>query len=634
MIRKGVIAPADISVSQKIRPLSVGTLTCDPSLCNVDGLDFVQVFFPDDSYEYYRVKTKADATNASSTYAMEHSIVWLEDYVCTEEVSFEGTVAELLTKLLGYATQTKWRLGVVEHDEEVKIDIKYTNVMQGVIDALDLCDGYCYTFDQTGDLWYINLVELPDDVSCEGRLSRNIVNCVINIDYRDFATRLYVPGKVWHVDSESQAVWGLRENVLNAETKDVDDEELVEQCHKYFRDHSEPVISVSVEAHEIGKMTGHTFDWFEPGKNCRLCLMDYNGAVVTERITDRTYPNLLTNPDFVVLTMANKLPDASSAINGLSVTMKTFQTRYETRLYDYHAELEEIDGKLTAQISEVMIDLDAEKARIDLKADQTVVDDVSSTVRNVSLALDAANAEIALMVRKDSVISAINLSTEGALIQAPKINLVGYVTASELAATNAEIANLTAGYTRAGWIRAQNLDASIMADLAAMRLGGDAVTKAYITMGSVSTQAKALSTGGSLDLQHSHAVTVNNDGTVTLGEVSATGGNFNIADTKVYKDGVSAAYEAGWTAAVAMCEVVISGTYGNIITVKMPGTEIDTAAEDDVYTVSSGGALDAIVNRAPNVYSVSGNAYAYIKHNDENRVNVSTTPLYRSTTFS
>lgn len=43
---------------------------------------------------------------------------------------------------------------------------------------------------------------------------------------------------------------------------------------------------------------------------------------------------------------------------------------------------------------------------------------------------------------------------------------------------------------------------------------------------------------------HSHKVSVNEDGTITLGEVSSTGGSFNIADTAFYKDGVSAAVTA------------------------------------------------------------------------------------------
>lgn len=550
MIRKGVIAPAEISVSQKMRPLSVGTMNYDSSLFDVEGLDFVQVFFPDGGSEFYRIKTSADVVGELNNCAMEHSIVWLEDYICTEKATFNGTIAELLEKLLGYATETRWRLGVVECTETVKVDINYTNVMQGVVDALDLCHGFNYTFDQSGDLWYINLVALPDTAECEGRLSRNLVNAVINVDYRDFATRLYVPGKSWHVDSESQAFWGLRENTLEADTRGVSNDELVEQCNKYFRDHSVPPVSVSVEAHELGRITGQSFDWFSPGKMCRLCLIDYNGAVVTERITDRTYPSLITNPDIVVLTMANKLPDASGAINGLAVTMKTTQTKTETALEDLWMGIVDVDGQLTSEINAVSIRLDAEAARIDLKAEQTQVNDLESHVTDVILSIDAMDAELSAKVAKDGVIAAINLSPEVARISAGKIVLDGYVTASELSALSAQISNLTSGITTASVLKT----ALLMADEATvtylratgtLNVGNELFTKRTITMGDITSTGKTLATGA-IDLSHSHAVTVSNDGTVTLGEVSVTGGNFRIADTKVYKDGVSAAKDEGY----------------------------------------------------------------------------------------
>lgn len=881
MSRKGVFAPADISVTQNVRPLSVGTIVYDREICPVNGLDFVQVFFPDDSFEFYRVKTVADEVGNLSTAAIEHSIVWLEDFICTEKVSFKGTATELLTKLLSYATDTRWRLGAVEHNEQIECEINFTNVMQGVMDALDLCEGYGYVFDQTGEEWIISLVKMEDDAGCEGRLSRNIIDAVVNVDYRDFATRLYVQGKDWHVDSDTINVWGVRENVLNTDTKGADDEELREQCRKYFREHSNPAISVQVEAHELGEITGQPFDYFEPGKMCRLCLMDYNGAVVMERITSRSYPNLMTSPEFVVLTMANKIPDTSSALNGLAVTTKTLATKVETELEDQWQGIEDIEGILTSEINAVSIRLDAESARIDLKAEQVQVNNLYTRVNDAFVEIDAANAEIALKaaqdevdnltnevdnvrselvvnidgirgqiqqgdqimaelaltiegldnwvtdadgnvseltnevrglqstvttvdgkivtlsntadglrstimeqgvtladlkttsdeisatmkdveggigslvvtsdsvtakvqtadnrvaalaltadgltntiavqgvelaslktrvdeisasvtdgnntaaslviqanriaqkvtdvqnetsasfevlsdritsevedlrndtnasfsvmsdnisskVSKGSVISEINQSPEIIKINAPRINLEGYVTASQLSSVEASVSNLTSGLTTAMAIKALSINGNtVVANESirtpSMQFNGNLVSQRAVTMGNIGTVGKALSTGGVLDLSHSHAVTVNDDGTVTLGGVSASGGNFKIADTKVYKDGVSAAYKEGWAAAVAMCAVELTGTYKNVITVKMPSSTVDEAADDDVFTVSSGGDLNAVVNRAPNVFHASGSAYAYIKRNDEERWNASTTSLSRATTIN
>ena len=71
------------------------------------------------------------------------------------------------------------------------------------------------------------------------------------------------------------------------------------------------------------------------------------------------------------------------------------------------------------------------------------------------------NAEgIATKVSKDGVISSINQSAEEVSINASRINLTGYVTASELAATNATIDNLTSGRTTASSIAATTMHAT------------------------------------------------------------------------------------------------------------------------------------------------------------------------------
>lgn len=397
----------------------------------------------------------------------------------------------------------------------------------------------------------------------------------------------------------------------------------------------------------------------------------------------------------------------------------------------------EIDA-LDLAVKRVEIDLDAAEAEITLKASKSDVDFLTNKVTQAEIDIDGAEAEIALKVSKNDVIGAINLTSESATIQADRINLEGYVTASNLDAAVADLNYANSQAIETLLISANQTDFNYL-QANSFTHNGDLVTQRNVTMGNIASAGKALSTGGELDLSHSHAVIVNDDGTITLGEVSAEGGNFKIADTKAYKDGVSAArtagansvtltaagwvgganvvsasngksetvnlpdfsasggdnftnkkttvyfstssvsgplaskevdatdvynegeeagyaegheagytegheagyaeghadgYAAGWAAALAMCEVVISGAYGNVITVKMPGETVDTAAEDDVYTVSSGGTLGSITNTAPNTFHVSGNAYAYIKHNAENRIAVSTTPINKSTTIN
>lgn len=74
------------------------------------------------------------------------------------------------------------------------------------------------------------------------------------------------------------------------------------------------------------------------------------------------------------------------------------------------------------------------------------------------------------------------------------------------------------------------------------QINGQTFSSSTLTMG---TTTATLFAPDNIDLSHSHKITDNGDGTFTLGEVSSTGGSFNIADTQYYKDGVSAARTEG-----------------------------------------------------------------------------------------
>lgn len=165
---------------------------------------------------------------------------------------------------------------------------------------------------------------------------------------------------------------------------------------------------------------------------------------------------------------------------------------------------------------------------------------------------DENNLTAGLMVQK------LNDGSTSAKIKADVINLEGYVKAttletnyakiSDLSSVQANITNLTSGLTVASVLSANMVNGT---QGRFTYLHGDAINLGdnnlvCYTMEFAGRSGKYFGTGGGLNLAHSHAVTVNDDGTITLGEVSAEGGNFKIADTKAYKDGVSAAYGNGY----------------------------------------------------------------------------------------
>lgn len=112
---------------------------------------------------------------------------------------------------------------------------------------------------------------------------------------------------------------------------------------------------------------------------------------------------------------------------------------------------------------------------VTLKASQTDLDAMGNRVSSAEINIDGANAAIALKVSKDGVIGAINLSSEAAVISASRIDLQGYVTASELEAEIAKIKITDASYVTTAALTTQSLDAHY-AEIDSMNLGGKQVS--------------------------------------------------------------------------------------------------------------------------------------------------------------
>lgn len=116
----------------------------------------------------------------------------------------------------------------------------------------------------------------------------------------------------------------------------------------------------------------------------------------------------------------------------------------EIRMADAEIALSAQEKVLTSQgerLSQAEVDINGAKAEIALKANQTTVDALGTRVSSAEVRISGAEAKIELKVNRDGVISAINLTPEEAKIQAPKINLEGYVTAKQLSSEIGAIEN-------------------------------------------------------------------------------------------------------------------------------------------------------------------------------------------------
>lgn len=267
----------------------------------------------------------------------------------------------------------------------------------------------------------------------------------------------------------------------------------------------------------------------------------------------------------IVDDMATRLSSAEIKIDGANAAI------------ELKAEKSEVT-ELSKRLSQAEIDIDGANAQINLKASQTVVDELGERVSSAEIAIDGVKSEIAL--------------------KADTILLEGYVKADAL---ETEVLKVM----EEAWASEMDIQSLVAASINTNTLSADSIT------------ADELSVGGHSLGTHSHKVSVNADGTITLGEVSSTGGSFKIADTAYYKEGVSAAKEsvtlsaAGWEGGYN----VITASNGKSVTVTLP--DFSTSGGDTwssnkttvyFYTGSVNGPLASKTVDATSVYNSGYNS--------------------------
>lgn len=572
------LQPSRLSVTENLTPLSTAELTLPMGEATPVVRQFVELYDQNGSMGIYRVAAARTDYGQMQTVSLEHGICTLEDCTAPEEAELSGSMGAILATILSWQHDVWWQLGDVDVPEDAVFALSAGNqiALQALIDAAALCYGYALVFDQTTSPWTLHLKALPAEVTSECRLARNVSSVGIAWDESELCTRVtssLLPGG--YMDGPTLGEWGVISRPLDV-AEDATAEAAAKLAAEYLDAHKDPRISVEIDALELGALTGEPYDSFTLGGLCRVALKDW-GVTAIERIVSAYRPDVYGAPEEVQLTLSTMVRSTQASLAGLRSSMVR-SNRSNARQFKYIREeidrivieapsvellarvekIEEVNGDQELQLNEVMVRLDGAEAALLLKADQTAVNELGVRVSDAEIAIDGANAAIELKASQTTVdelgerVSQAEIDIDGAksqiALKADLILLEGYVKAEELEAVEAQISNLTGGLVTATALKANTFSGTTCSvtylNADSINHNGTLVSQRAVTMGEVSTAGKALTTGD-MDLQHSHKVTVGDDGTVTLGEVSATGGNFKIADTKVYKDGVSAAYDDG-----------------------------------------------------------------------------------------
>lgn len=572
-------------------PPCTAQLTLPPEE-NLNVLDYLELFSPFESAGIFRVASVSrDYNTGQQTVYCERAESVLGDTLVTGAItSFSGTISAALTKLLSYQHTQVWTVGTVQASANVYLDIGEKDILSNIVSMMGSAPDYYVEFDQSTTPWTVNILQKSEIVTSEGRLGRNIVACNIQFDTSDMCTRV-INDKLpnGHIDSERISDYPsiFEQTIVLDQNASAAQNLLVAQSYMANRDR--PVISIDITARNLYKATGVSIDNFKLRQLFRLALPDY-GLTEQQRIIEMAWKDVYSAPESVALRLANRKPDliidiarANRSVGGggrggsSGKGMERMEGDYRTRISQTEQVIAltaqqlstEMQAAITVQadritnlvtwketadqtISDHSASLILMANQIESKVSQTDYDSLEGRVDTAESTITQQAGVISTKVSAGDIASSLNQTAQSVQIQASKIDLSGYVTASELSATNAAITNLVNGITQATAILTDGLDVESSLIFANKSARWQSVTKTGYTS---QTAVQFLGDAG-LDLGHVHAITATvgtgaNAGKIylTLGNPSNTSGdnttNFNIADTQFYQDGVSAAEARG-----------------------------------------------------------------------------------------
>lgn len=345
-------------------------------------------------------------------------------------------------------------------------------------------------------------------------------------------------GQPWIEDPQAVAEYGVHTAVVQINDAQ-DDKDLIAKGWKHLQKVKKPTSTVTATIQDLEQVPGYENQVIRLGDLVPIRLV--NATMEEARVVGikRDYlHHWLTK-----LTIGDKEATIQTQVSTLMTNATHTFERLEIFKNRFHEDeaLIQLNAEMI-QANTHVIELNAEQIRanaeqINLKAGKEEVTELGETVTAAMLQIDGINAQMALKAEQTTV------DAMGQRISAAELLIDGQ---NSLIAAKADKVRVEAIETEiTGLLKVQDLRSEIatLAEIGVNDLVANSVNTFFMSADDIATDS--LRVDGYDFTSHSHTVTVNSDGTITLGEVSSSGGSFNIADTKFYKDGVAAAKEKG-----------------------------------------------------------------------------------------
>lgn len=369
-------------------------------------------------------------------------------------------------------------------------------------------------------------------------------------------------GQAWVEDPEAVAEHGIHADTFSAPEAETP-ADLLKQTWEELQKRKRATVAIKANVADMEMVPGYSHMQIRLGDLVAVVLKD--GTIVEAKIIaiKRNY----SSPWLTTVTIGEKTATIQTQVAALI----TSATHTFERLTIHKNRFEE---------DEALIQLNAEHIQLNATsiiehARQIML--IAQDTEVVKLDLDGINGTLTAQAGRIQLnADAIEANTQKIDAQADTITLQAQEIA--LKASKTYVDNLVAQFVTAEELEAEILtvvdSAYIEGKLEAAILSVGGIVAGYVDSDGVTANdvvTAGLSVNGQEFSAHSHAVKVDG-GTVTLGEVSSSGGSFNIADTQFYKDGVSAAKDSvtltskGWVGGVT----VVEASNGKSVNVSLP----------------------------------------------------------------
>lgn len=449
-----LLNPETMKVERELHPLSLSlTLELIPASSaemilpegeTVNFHDWVEIFTPQGSAGIFRVTYVETTAPGTTKVRLLHGISALGDAIIKGEGKYTGTLGELVTEILKHQTakagnKNLWQIGTIGYSGTSHVDYYDSNLFDVLVDSLEWFPWNKLEFDQSTLPWKINIIRLSSTPQSEGRFHRNIKTISIAVDGDELCTMAIADDRDKSLTADTASTYGTIKHILTI-PDGATDAQVEEYLADYIDAHKNPTTTVDIDALQLFSVTGNDWDDLVTGRVHRCALPDY-GITVSNKIVTIKYPDLMRDELLARVSLSNRLKNVADII--VDQERKQAQTSHTVGGYgrrittvneayiDLYDEYTLFKGTTEETFAQVWIDLRAAEGELELMAKKTDLDGLET---EVMILLDALDNKITL--------------------KADKIELQGYVTASELSAEIARIDNFFSGVSEISVLKA------------------------------------------------------------------------------------------------------------------------------------------------------------------------------------